>query len=674
MMDSHREAYMEEASDLLRELEMALLELEEAPENAELIGRVFRALHTIKGSGAMFGFDDVAAFTHELETVFDGVRDGRHRITAGLIGITLDARDHIRELLHASPGDLELAAVSGQQLERLRQVIAAGGAAPQGNEGQGPLAEPAAFRIRFDPHPDILLSGTNPILLFRELTQLGDLSLSAHRERIPELAELDPDRCYTYWDATLTTTAGEDAIRDVFIFVDDRARLQVERIGQANGHETQRVGDTFVDRGDVDAGEGLPRPDRPDAAAIEQHVDRVRAGREKTEAAATLRIPAAKLDALVNIVGELVTVQARLSAFAVASGEPEINSIAEEVERLTALLRESTMSARMLPIGDTFGRFRRLVRDLAADLGKKIELTTEGNDTELDKTVIEQLKDPLVHLIRNAVDHGIERPEKRAANGKPEAGAIHLAACHSGAFVVISVRDDGAGMDREAIRARAIGRGLIPADAVLTEEEIFALTIAPGFSTADRVTAVSGRGVGMDVVQRSINALRGSLSISSAAGRGTVVTLKIPLTLAIIDGLLVEAGGAFFVVPLANICECIELERRVERSVRHTLVNVRGEWVPYLTLRQRFSLPGEPPEIEHVIVAETRGGKCGFVVDRVIGDHNTVIKKLGGLYREVEEVSGATILGDGTVALILDVDKIAAEALGESRAVESAAA
>jgi two-component system chemotaxis sensor kinase CheA len=325
------------------------------------------------------------------------------------------------------------------------------------------------------------------------------------------------------------------------------------------------------------------------------------------------------------------------------------------------------MSIRMLPIGDTFSRFNRLVRDLSAELGKKIEMVTEGGETELDKTVIEQLSDPLVHLVRNAVDHGIEQPERRLATGKPETGRIHLSACHSGAFVLIRVTDDGAGMNRDAIRARAIERGMIPSDAVLTDQEIFALVMQPGFSTSAQVTEISGRGVGMDVVQRSLDVLRGTLTVSSEPGRGTTVTLKIPLTLAIIDGLLVEAGGAFYVVPLSNISECIELRRSANGAHRGSLVNVRGELVPYVVLRDRFGLWGDPPEIEQVIVAETRDGKCGFVVDRVIGDHHTVIKKLGNLYRHVEEVSGATILGDGTVALILDVDKLAMELIRESR-------
>ena len=691
MTDSNREAYIEEAGELLVELEHSLLELEEKPEDTELIGRVFRALHTIKGSGAMFGFDAIAAFTHQLETAFDEIREGRSRVTGELIGITLAARDHIQEMLRA-PADRteELAEASARILGRL------GNAAPRDGAREEPPVEIGAapptedtdcsssrtWRIRFDPHPDLFASGTNPLPLFTELGQLGELSVVAHLDRIPPLEDFRPEECYTHWDAILTTTADLNTVRDVFIFVEDLADLEVQSIA---GDAHRKVGEILADRGDVRAAEaenllkqrelagemlvnaGLVTEDRVAAALLEQqHLQKMREKKQKSEAVSSLRVPTARLDALVNIVGELVTVQARLSSYALTSGDSEISFIAEEVERLAELLRDTTMSVRMLPIGETFSRFKRLVRDLSTDLGKKVELVTEGNDTELDKTVIEQLNDPLVHLVRNAVDHGIEAPEKRTALGKPAAGTVKLAACHSGAYVMIRISDDGAGMNREAIRARAVERGLIAQDAVLSDEEIFALTLRAGFSTAERVTSVSGRGVGMDVVQRSLDALRGTLSIASTPGEGTTITLRIPLTLAIIDGLLVESGEASFVVPLANISECIEMESRAQSRDRHRLVNVRGDLIPFIALRDRFQIAGEPPEIEQVIVAETRNGRFGFVVDRVVGDHQTVIKKLGSVYRHIEEVSGATILGDGSVALILDVDKIAAYAVREA--------
>jgi two-component system, chemotaxis family, sensor kinase CheA len=686
MIDRYREAYIEEASERLGELERALLELEENPMDAEAVGRVFRALHTIKGSGAMCGFDAIASFTHEIETAFDEVRMGRNCVSPELIGVTLDARDHIQEMLNAPEGvEEELRATSAGILSRLPHSSHDKPVSRTPGEAAA-AGEPRTYRIRFDPHRNLFLRGTDPILLLRDLAALGDCSLIAHLEHIPQLDDFNPEECYAHWDAVLTTPADENTIRKVFVFVENCSVLDVQCAGEPNDSgRRRRLGEILVARGDVArdeaekclesrplAGEmlvkaGLVTPDRVGAAVLEQrHLDAVRDKQDKAAAATTLRVPAAKLDTLVDVVGELVTVAARLSSYATASGAPEANLIAGELERLTGLLRESTMSIRMLPIGETFARFKRLVRDLSAELGKKVELITEGNDTELDKTVIEQLSDPLVHLIRNAVDHGIERPGRRAALGKPATGTIRLTACHSGAFVLIEVGDDGAGMDRDAIRTRAVELGMISADAALSDPEIFGLTLKPGFSTSSRITSVSGRGVGMDVVQRNIEALRGVVFMESTPGCGTTVTLKIPLTLAIIDGLLIEAAGAFFVAPLANISECVEIERPIEWPSRHSPFRIRGELVPCIALREWFALPGEPPPIEQVIVAETRSGRYGFVVDRVIGDHNTVIKKLGGLYRNIQEISGATILGDGTIALILDIDKIAAEALRES--------
>lgn len=338
--------------------------------------------------------------------------------------------------------------------------------------------------------------------------------------------------------------------------------------------------------------------------------------------------------------------------------------MAEEIDRLTSALRENSMSIRMLPIRGTFVRFRRLIHDLARELHKTVELTIEGADTELDKTVIDQMNDPLMHLIRNSMDHGIESPEARVAAGKPAVASIHLSARHSGANVLIRITDDGGGIDADAVRERAVQRGMISATAQLTEAEVFALILEPGFSTALQVTDVSGRGVGMDVVRRRVEALRGTIDLTSKPGEGTSVTLCLPLTMAIIDGLLVRVGPAYFVLPLANTLECIELTRQdIEKANGKHLANVRGEIIPYICLREQFDIRSERPEREQIMVAETEHGRYGFVVDQVIGDHQTVIKSLGRFYRHVQMVSGATILGNGTVALILDPHRLAQDAI-----------
>jgi two-component system chemotaxis sensor kinase CheA len=695
MNDKLCAAYREEAAELLADLEVTLLELESSGEDPELVARAFRALHTIKGSGAMFGFDAIASFTHEFETAFDNVREGRLRLTPELTGIALDARDHIQQLLNASPEEAQQLAAPGRAiLDQLREKCApatppspastpsTGSSAGQCPE-QSAAAERETFRISITPSPSIFLNGTNCVLLLRELAELGDLCLMAHIDHLPELNEFNPEECLVRWDAVLTTARSENAIRDVFIFVEDQVELSIEKIdppepaplgrilADRRAHTEEQVESVMKQRpriGEMLVQAGVVGADLVEAAAMEQrHLSTQAKKRSQTETASTLRVPAAKLDGLVNFVGELVTVQARLSGYAAASGNTEIASIAEEIERLSELLRESTMSIRMLPIRETFTRFKRLVRDLATELNKQVELVTEGNETELDKTVIEQLSDPLLHLVRNAIDHGIESPAERERRGKPPLGKIQLRASYAGAFVLVSVSDDGAGLNCDAIRARAIDRGLIAADAILTEQEIYHLTFAPGFSTAAQVTEISGRGVGMDVVQRGLDALRGSVAITSKLGAGTVITLKIPLTLAIIDGLLVEAAGSYYVVPLSNISECIEFVREPNVARRHSLVNVRGQLVPYVVLRERFALTGQPPPIEQAIIAETNDGRFGFVVDRVIGDHHTVIKKLGTLYRHIDEISGATIMGDGSVALVLDVEKLAAGVIRESQ-------
>jgi two-component system chemotaxis sensor kinase CheA len=653
--DQFKQSFREEAREILVDLEAALLELNENAGDKELVGRVFRGLHTIKGSGAMFGFEDLATFTHNLETAFDEVRNGRLEINSELIDLTLAALDQIKAMLEegaggAVPAD---AAACAEILTKVRRLTgptahepAGEKAAPKTAATAGPVRE---WSIRFAPGPDLMLNGTSPLMLLRELRQLGGLSVKASMAAVPPLSELDPERCYVAWEMVLATAVGRDAIRDVFIFVEDHCELSIE----------------------LAAGSGVdPAANAAVADATARGLDEQRSqggGRrtyDKPDNASSLRVPAAKLDQFVDLVGELVTVQARLSELAARRDDPEIAEVSEEIERLTSSLRENSMNIRMLPIRATFEKFRRLVHDLARDLGKDVELTIEGADTELDKTVIDQLSDPLMHLIRNSMDHGIEPRDRRAARGKRPTATIHLSARHSGASVLIGVSDDGGGIDAEAVRSRAVEKGLVAADAQLTESETFALLFQPGFSTAKQVTDVSGRGVGMDVVRQRVDSLRGTIDVASIPGTGTSVTLRLPLTLAIIDGLLVSVGDACFVLPLANTLECIELTRAdVERANGKHVANVRGVIVPYIRLREHFNIHTPRPEIEQIMLVETEGGRYGFVVDQVLGDCQTVIKNLGRFYRHVQVVSGATILGNGTVALILDPERLAADAV-----------
>ncbi|HEX9022377.1 MAG TPA: chemotaxis protein CheA [Geobacteraceae bacterium] len=699
MKDQYRHAFMEEAHELLAELESSLLELEETPEDMELIGRVFRAMHTIKGSGAMFGFCDVAAFTHEVETVFDLVRNGKVSVSKELIGHTLAARDQIKALLDAADGGLAADPATGEGIiTALRELSAT---PPPGGEEVAPAAAPVpgaaagqggsvTYRLRFRPARGIFLNGTNPVALLAELRELGECKVVAQRDRLTSLEELDAESCYIYWDIIVTTAAGVNAIRDVFIFIEDDCEISIEVIDDGGRLDSQanykRLGDILVERGDLSqedlqgvlveqkrVGEllvekGLVQTDKLHSALLEQqHVNELRRERQSQEQVASIRVPAQRLDTLVNLVGELVTVQARLSQMAATRLDAELSAVAEEVERLSAELRENALSIRMLPIGTTFSKFKRLVHDLSRELGKEVEMTTAGAETELDKNVIEKLNDPLVHLIRNCIDHGIESPAGRAAAGKPAKGAVHLAAVHSGDSVLITITDDGAGLNRDAIRAKAVEKGLIPAGAEPSEREIFAMIFAPGFSTAREVTSVSGRGVGMDVVKQAIDALRGAIDIESRVGEGTRITIKIPLTLAIIESLLVKIGDDSFVMPLALVEECVELTRSdVESAHGRNLADVRGRLIPYIPLRERFGIGGERPGIEQIVITRQNDARIGFVVDSVVGEHQTVIKSLGRAYRNIRGLSGATILGNGSVALILDIPKLAAAAEEEA--------
>ncbi len=641
MIDKYKQAFQEEARELLTELESALLELDQKRDDREVVGRAFRALHTIKGSGAMFGFDDVAGFAHNLETAFDRLRNGQLAATADLINLTLAAGDQIKTMLDEADGRGTVDHVrSANILTELRQLTGLTepppGVSPVQAAAQVVIGSQAVdWRIRFRPGPDILLNGTNPLLLFRELRELGQLRIDLDTVAIPPLNQIDAERCYLAWDMVLTTSAASEAIRDIFMFVEDDCELTIERVpGQVveTCGPAEPPGRPGIQDGRPAAGPGT---------------------------ASSIRVSADKLDQLVNLVGELVTVQARLSEVAGRRDDADILDISEAVDRLTAALRENSMSIRMLPLKTTFERFRRLVHDLGIDLHKEVDLSIEGADTELDKTVIDQLNDPLVHLIRNSMDHGIETPEARLAAGKRPTGTIHLSARHSGANVLIRISDDGRGLDVDAVRARAVEQGLIDDAARLSEAEVFSLILAPGFSTAQEVTEVSGRGVGMDVVRRSIEGLRGSIEISSKPGAGLTVTLRLPLTLAIIDGLLVRVGEAHFVLPLANSLECVELTRQdLEDSHGKHLADVRGELIPYIRLSEHFQMGTARPEREQIMVVETEHGHYGFVVDQVLGDHQTVIKNLGRLYRNVQVVSGATILGNGTVALILDPHRL----------------
>lgn len=680
------EGFRQEAEELLVEIEAAVLDIEENPEEHDAVNRLFRAMHTIKGSGAMFGFDDIAKFTHHVETALDKVREGLVPVSRSLIDLTLLSRDQIKIMLEASSGGEAVDPQKNQEIiNGLKTLMGEeiDDSSSRQRKDCPPPPEPdieeqteMTYRIRLKPHAEIFQSGMDPGLLLEDLRSLGECLVVAQTEQIPLLTSYNPEQCYFFWDITLTTTRDINAIKDVFIFVEDDCDIKIEIIEKHDIAESSsdipRLGEILVDRGDITTeainstltkqkkiGEllvetGEISPEKIKSALYEQEV----LSKHKPPAAtSSVRVPSDRLDKLINLVGELVITQARLSQVSTEVNNIELSAPVEDVERLTGELRDNVLSIRMMPIGTTFSKFRRLVRDLSAELGKKIDLVTKGAETEMDKTVLERLDDPLVHLIRNCIDHGIQAPEARRCAGKSERGTILLSAQHRGTSVMIKISDDGSGLRPEIIRKKAEDKGLVTKEQELTEKEIFSLIFAPGFSTAEEITSVSGRGVGMDVVKKTIESLRGSIEIDSVPDEGTTITLILPLTLAIIHGLLVTIGNDFFVLPLMTVEECEEMKRNdSEKSKGRNILNVRGEIVPYIRLRDHFRIDCNQKEIEHVVIADVNGRRIGFVVDNVIGGHQTVIKSLGPIFANVRDISGATILGDGTVALILDTN------------------
>ena len=670
MVDRHIQAFIIEANELLTDLESSLLSLEEDTENSELIGKIFRALHTIKGSGGMFGFDEIAMFLHDIETVYDYVRNGEMPVTKELINLTLKAKDQIALMLEERDGEKrsddevgkEIISTFKSYVSQLKKEMPDESAHIK-VEHPVPADALKSYKISFQPDKEIFMSGTNPVKLIEELKTLGVLTYTVKTSGIPSLDKIQPELCYFGFTIILNSHSHIDDIKDVFIFVEDRCTLAIDVIDDTGNITNDNVS---ILAGNLDGNKEI------NAETIKQIIKeekQAKAGKEpakhaedrvKDEHLTSLRVSAEKLDYLVNLVSELVIVQARLSQTVATLRNTELYTISEEVERLTWELRDSAMNIRMLPIGTTFSKFKRLVRDLSIELGKEVELTTEGAETELDKTVIERLNDPLVHIIRNSIDHGIEAPDVRQNNDKARTGNIKLSAEQAGGYVLVRIIDDGKGIDKEAVRGKAVSLGLIPPDVEMKDSELFSLIFHPGFSTAQKITNVSGRGVGMDVVRQAIESLRGNVEVDSKEGEGTTITLKLPLTLAIIDGLLVKIGDDHFILPLSIVEECIEITRsKLENLHGRNIIDVRGEIIPFIKLREKFDTEGEAPEIQQIVIADVKNQRLGFMVDNVVGQHQTVLKNLGKAFKEVEGISGATILGDGNVALIIDILKMA---------------
>jgi two-component system, chemotaxis family, sensor kinase CheA len=690
------DAFFEESFEALDSMEAALLKLDIGAPDRELINTIFRVAHSIKGGSATFGFSAIASFTHSLETLLDELRSGNMQVTLPMSDLLLKSVDVLRAMLRAvqAKQPIDAQRVSDLQFD-LELMIAQKSAAPEPSAGPaaavaaraapaGALAAPSTpassgkrWQISFRPYRELFARGNDPLRMMRELAELGQLVVNVDTTALPPLSELEPSECRLAWTLELTGDVREEAIRQVFEWAEGDCELMIADIDagaapaaldpQSPPANTQATsaGTTAATHDNATADAILSAAPAPAPAARPESAkaDAKAEGQVTTIGdSGSIRVSVEKIDELMNTVGELVITQAMLSQLGMqieGTTAEKLRAGLAQLERNTRELQESVMRVRMLPISFVFSRFPRMVRDLAQRLGKQIELKLTGEQTELDKTVLEKIGDPLVHLVRNSIDHGIESPEVRAAAGKPAFGTVHLDACHRGGNIAVEVSDDGAGLDKDRILAKARARSLVGANDQLTDEQIHELIFLPGFSTAEKTTDVSGRGVGMDVVRRNVKELGGKIELRTERGKGSRFVITLPLTLAIVDGQSVAVGSETYIVPLISIVESMQLKSsNVSRlSGRGEVFSFRGDYLPIIRLHDLYGVEPLTRNLHEglVVVAEGEGRRVGLFVDDLLGQQQVVIKSLEANYGHVEGVSGATILGDGSVALILDV-------------------
>ncbi|MBO9874766.1 MULTISPECIES: chemotaxis protein CheA [Xanthomonas] len=676
-MDQLLQTFIAESRDLLEDMERNLLEAERGEAGPDAVNAIFRAAHTIKGSGGLFDLAQLVGFTHVVESVLDLVREHAVALDSELIQLMLACCDHIRALVEAAAGgkadEATLTANGAPLLERLQTYLQP--AATPAAKATAAAAAPAApahtgyWRISLQLFTDALRFGNSPLHLIRCLRSLGSLeAVRTRHDRVPALPELDPEACYLGFDILLRSDAQQAAIEDIFEFVRDDCDLQVLAVdpqGDAANLDLPLLVAEAGSQASADDFAGFDSADAPVAAApavasapAAAAAAAASAGPAKAAGArgegGSIRVDADKLDRMIDLVGELIIAVASTGANAQRTGDAQLLESTSILAGLVEEVRESALQLRMVKIGGTFSRFHRVVHDVARELGKDITLVVNGEDTELDKSVVEKIADPLTHLVRNAMDHGIEPAEVRQARGKPVRGTVRLNAFHDSGSIVIQISDDGGGLNRDRILAKALERGLIEPGRQLSDREVFALIFEPGFSTAEKVTNLSGRGVGMDVVKRNIAALRGSVDISSQQDVGTTISVRLPLTLAIINGFQVGVGKSVFVVPLDVVEECVEFAPNYQSEY----IDLRGNVLPYVRLRSLFAIAGAPPARESIVVIRQGAQRFGLVVDTLLGEWQTVIKPLSKVFAQVKGISGSSILGSGGVALILDVPSL----------------
>lgn len=704
-LDKAKQTFIIEARELLAAMEESLLAVEGQADQAEALNAMFRAVHTIKGSAGLFGLDAIVHFSHSVESVLDRVRGHQLALTSSLVSLVLECHDHLSTMISGlQGGDEESPASQGEGealIQRLLPFLEGRTDTETGHlvatrelKSGAPEVERGSWHISARFGPDVLRNGMDPLSFVRFLRTLGQIvHLAPILEALPSGEAFDPETCYLGYELDLDTDADRQTLEDVFEFVRDDSQIRIipphskideyVQLIRDLPEEDRQLGEILVAGGsitakDLEACLKLQRSESYEGGRVqgrllgtilieEQAVPPpvIAAALDKQKKfqdrqahdLKVVKVQADKLDKLVDLVGELVIAGATARVLAAQTRDARMLESTAVINNLVEEIRDTALGLRMVQIGETFNRFRRIVRDVSKEMGKTIELEIHGADTELDKSIVEKLNDPLMHIVRNSIDHGIEPLDVRRARGKPDSGTLVLNASHESGSILIEVSDDGGGLNRSKIVAKATERGLITEGASLSDQEICNLIFEPGFSTADTISDLSGRGVGMDVVRRNIDELRGSIEMDTEEGMGTALRIRLPLTLAIIDGFRVGAGSASYVIPLDMVIECLDLGPFLESEENH-LVNLRGEVLPFLRLREVFQIPGELPARERVVVVQYGDTRAGLVVDRLYGEFQTVIKPLGSLFRRIRGIGGSTILGSGEVALILDVPQL----------------
>lgn len=673
-MEQFKATYIEESLEGLDDMESNLLELSPGSQDMDAINTIFRAAHSIKGGGATFGFTEIAEFTHVVETLLDQIRNKQREITRDAIDLFLQAVDCLRDMMGATDKGDEIDNARVDELQQRLNLLLGQDAAP-GSDIEKSLADKVekvvtqsantTWLIHFKPNYDMLRTGNDAVRMIRELEALGDIEVDVNTDELPSYDELDPEACYLSWTIRLNTEAKEKDIQEIFSWVEDECELSIKPISAEQTQDEPQPALNLVENTLPSTGQAASTESNPPAP--QGAAQNAKARSDKKSESSSIRVAIEKIDDLINMVGELVITQSMLSQL----GDAEVTEFDQsrlekmreglaQLERNTRELQESVMRIRMLPISFTFNRFPRLVHDMCRKLNKKIVLKVTGENTELDKTVMEKIGDPLVHIVRNSCDHGIESPEQRLKTGKPETGTVHLDAFHQGGDIVIQISDDGAGLNKQKIVSKAVNNGLIEHGTMLNDEQIYDLLFQPGFSTAEVVTDISGRGVGMDVVRKNIQALGGRVEVSSVDGQGTCFTIRLPLTLAILDGQLVRVGRECYIMPLVSIIESMQLKSGMVRKLAGTaeVYRLRNEYLPVIRLYETFGIKSDTVDLTEglvVVVEAGDGKKAGIFVDDLLSQQQVVIKSLETNFKSVDGISGATILGDGTVALIVDI-------------------